>query len=127
MIGCVLRGTRGTSVATYPTLNYYINRDDGQPEKFSYEQRSDYYFRFGGHTHHAGEFQNYLEYFARCLDNNMDPRPNLADGIHVLAVLTAMERALASHKPVTVASVLRDFGLEREEDPALPAQSGLTA
>ena len=88
-----------------------FNEDGKPPAKHNYDDRVDYYFRFGGYSHHAGEFQNYLEYFGRCLDENTDPRPNLGDGIQVMAVLMAIERALQSGQPVAVRTILGEFGL----------------
>jgi len=58
-----------------------------------------HYFRFEGKSHHAGEYQNYLEYFARCLDTGETAYPDLKEGIGTVAVLQAMEQSLQSGKP----------------------------
>ena len=54
----------------------------------------DYYFRFEGWTHHAGEYQNYMEEFALCLDQGITPKPDLKEGIHTLAIMEAMEKSI---------------------------------
>ena len=71
--------------------------------------KEPYYFRFTGRSHHAGEYQNYIEYFARCLAGGETPKPDLAEGIGTVALMTAMERSLTTRRPVNVQSVLEEF------------------
>jgi hypothetical protein len=40
----------------------------------------NYFFHFGSHSHHAGEYQGYIEYFAGCMAG-ATPRPYAAEGI----------------------------------------------
>jgi predicted dehydrogenase len=76
------------------------------------EHRAPYYFRFGGRAHHAGEYQNYIEYFARCLERGESPRPDLNEGIVSVAVMTAMERSLERRSPVKVEEILKEYNLQ---------------
>ena len=64
---CILRCDDGASQADYHELRYAWKIGD-QAAIESFESKRDYYFRFGGVSHHAGEYQNYIEYFARCLE-----------------------------------------------------------
>jgi hypothetical protein len=75
------------------------------------EHQAPYYFRFGGRGHHAGEYQNYIEYFARCVEKGETPKPDIAEGIVTVALMTAMERSLETKRPVTVRDVLDEYGL----------------
>lgn len=104
-MSCVLRCTEGASQADYYDLRYaWKIGSASQLETF--EDQDDHYFRFGGHSHHAGEYQNYLEYFARCLSSGEAPQPGPEEGIVTVAVLQAMEEASLHGSPVRVADVL---------------------
>ena len=112
-ISCTLRGTKGISQAGYPKLKYYTNFEPLQKtaELQNFDDLHDYYFRFEQENHHAGEYQNYIEYFAECLQNGEKPLPDLREGIHTLAVMEAMERSLQTQNVVRVSDVLRDYKL----------------
>lgn len=109
---CVLRGENGASQADYYDLRYSTHFKGEGCIQYDMEHQAPYYFRFGGRAHHAGEYQNYIEYFARCLHAGQTPKPDLAEGIVTVAVMTAMERSLQTGKPVAVADVLKEHGLE---------------
>lgn len=111
MIACTLRGESGYTQADYPRFDYYTQLDGENPQNFDYSHKHAYYFRWGGSIHHAGEFQNYLEYFVTCLRSGENPRPDLADGIRVVATLEAMQQAVDSGAPVRVASILEQYHL----------------
>ncbi|HEX6428865.1 MAG TPA: Gfo/Idh/MocA family oxidoreductase, partial [Niastella sp.] len=70
-----------------------------------------YYFRFEGQSHHAGEYQNYLEYFADSITNNTTAYPDLKEGIGTIALLQAMEKSLETEMPVKVSEILKMHGL----------------
>ena len=70
-----------------------------------------YYFRFEGQSHHAGEYQNYLEYFADSIENNFTAYPDMKEGIETIALLQAMDRSLKTGKPVNVKNILNEYGL----------------
>lgn len=114
-ISCTLRGTMGASKADCPF--HYVHHFS-EPGLYhttvleNFEERAPYYYRFEGESHHAGEYQNYLEAFARCLDAGTTPLPDLREGIHTLAVMEAMKRSLASGQVESVTRVLRDWHLE---------------
>ena len=74
---CILRCDDGASQADYHELRYAWKIGD-QAAIESFESKRDYYFRFGGVSHHAGEYQNYIEYFARCLEAAKRPSPTSA-------------------------------------------------
>jgi predicted dehydrogenase len=109
---CVLRGENGTSQADYYDLRYSTHFKGEGCIQYDMEHRAPHYFRFGGRGHHAGEYQNYIEYFARCLHTGQAPKPDLREGIVTVALMTAMERSLATRAAVAVESVLRQHGLE---------------
>jgi predicted dehydrogenase len=112
---CVLRGTLGTSQADYYDLRYSTHFKGEGCVQYDLEHEAPYYFRFGGRGHHAGEYQNYIEYFARCVAGGKTPRPDLAEGIVTVAVMTAMERSLETKQPVKVQSILQEHDLESLE------------
>jgi predicted dehydrogenase len=109
---CVLRGENGASQADYYDLRYSTHFKGEGCVQYDMEHRAPYYFRFGGRGHHAGEYQNYIEHFARCVADQKAPKPDLNEGIVTVAIMTAMEQSLESRQPVSVKSVLREHGLE---------------
>lgn len=110
-IACTLRGESGASRAAYPTLKYYSHFAGSPVETSDFEDRTEYYFRFERDNHHAGEYQNYIEYFADCLDRGVVPKPDLAEALGTLVVMEALERSLKSGKPCATADVALEFGL----------------
>ena len=77
----------------------------------TFEDKDDYYFRFGGHSHHAGEYQNYIEYFARCIAAGETPRPETREGLVTVAVMQAMEQSCTAGRPVKIKDVLAQHDL----------------
>ena len=112
-ISCTLRGTKGISRAGYPKLQYYTNFQPLQKtaQLHEYNELHDYFFRFEAETHHAGEYQNYIEQFARDMNEGITPKPDLKEGIRTLAVMEAMEQSLRLGIPVKVSQVLADRNL----------------
>lgn len=110
-MSCVLRGALGAGQADYYELRYAW-KTDTQSVVETFEDRDDHYFRFGGHSHHAGEYQNYIEYFARCLADGRKPTPDVDEGIVTVALMQAMEESCASGRPVKLRDVLARHGLE---------------
>ncbi len=109
-VTCILRGTEGASQADAYELRY-ATTFAGEGERIAhYNDRAAYYFRFGGTMHHAGEFQNYLDYFARCLDAGVRAEPDLDEGIETVALMHAMELSLQRGTPVRVSEVLSLHG-----------------
>jgi predicted dehydrogenase len=110
-MSCILRGTAGASESNYSSLKYYTSFSGEPPAELSFPDKVDHYFRFEGHTHHAGEYQNYLDYFAACLEEGAVPHPDAAEGVGTVAVMAAMERSLETGAPVRVSAVLEESGL----------------
>ncbi len=113
----MLRAANGASQADYHDLRYaWSLAPSGSKEERSsvetFEDQSGNYFRFGGHSHHAGECQNYIEYFARCLASGETPKPDVEEGIVTVALMQAMEEAANSGMAVKVREVLARAGLE---------------
>jgi predicted dehydrogenase len=108
---CVLRGEKGSSQADYYDLRYSTHFPGEGSVQYDMANREPYYFRFGGRSHHAGEYQNYIEYFAKCIESGISPKPDIAEGIRTVALMMAMERSLQTRAPVTVQSVLTEYGL----------------
>lgn len=112
----ILRCTEGASQADYHELRYAVTDKTGE-ERIVYwgDKTLKYYFRFEGQSHHAGEYQNYLEYFADCLENGKTAYPDIKEGIGTVALLQAMDRSLKTGKPVKVAEILAEFNLTPEQ------------
>jgi predicted dehydrogenase len=108
---CILRGESGASQADYYDLRYSTHFKGEGCVQYDMETKAPYYFRFGGRGHHAGEYQNYIEYFARCIESNETPKPDIREGIVTVAVMTAMDRSMQRRQPVTIKSVLDEFAL----------------
>ena len=112
----VLRGTEGASQADYHELRYALTDKTGE-EKIVYwgDKTMKHYFRFEGQSHHAGEYQNYLEYFADCLESGETAHPDLKEGIGTIALLQAMDRSLQTGMPVKLDDILAEFNLTRNQ------------
>ncbi len=107
-ISCTIRGTKGISRAGYPKLKYYTNFEPIQKtaQLHDYNDKHEYYFRFEAENHHAGEYQNYIDDFALCLNKGEIPKPDLKEGIRTLAVMEAMNESVNSGKVIKVSDVL---------------------
>ena len=71
-----------------------------------------YYFRFEGQSHHAGEYQNYLEYFVDSIEQNFTAYPDMREGIGTIALLQAMDKSLQTRKPIKVKDILNEHGMD---------------
>jgi predicted dehydrogenase len=111
-MSCILRGTEGCSQADYMDLRYAITTNTGEEKVITWEHKLKHYFRFEGKSHHAGEYQNYLEYFADSIENNTSAYPDLLEGIGTVALLQAMDRSLSSGKPMKVQELLDEYHLK---------------
>lgn len=104
-IEIALYGDQGTFVAKYPQLESVV-KYAGEPERVEhYFEDSYHYFQFEGVNHHAGEFVNYTEYFARCLVEGAIPQPDARDGFKTIATLEAIRASVSSGLPVKVADL----------------------
>ncbi len=111
-MSCILRGTEGASQADYHELRYSVTTRDGEEKIITWgDDKLKYYFRFEGQSHHAGEYQNYLEYFVDSIEQNFTAYPDLKEGIGTIALLQAMDKSLQTGKPVKVKDVLKEFDL----------------
>ncbi len=108
---CILRGTQGCSQGDYMDLRYAITTKSGEEKLLTFDHKLKHYFRFEGKSHHAGEYQNYLDYYADCLENGRTAYPDLREGIGTVAVMKAMEQSLKTGAPVRVKSLLEDIPL----------------
>jgi predicted dehydrogenase len=111
-MSCVLRGTLGASQADYHELRYAVTTKEGEEKIIHWgDSTLKYYFRFEGQSHHAGEYQNYLEYFADSIEQNFTAYPDLKEGIGTVALLQAMDKSLQTGMPVKVKDILKEYGL----------------
>jgi len=110
-MSCILRGEKGSTQADYHELRY-SEQIEGSDPVITRFNRDDYYFRFGGHHHHAGEYQNYIEYFARCLDEGKTPYPDVREGLVTVACMMAVDRSLEQGRPVKTGEILKENQLE---------------
>lgn len=106
-ISCTLRGDKGASRAGYPKLKYEHHFDGNGHHTETFEDRHGYYFRFEGETHHAGEYQNYIEQMARDMLAGRPPKPDLKEAVHTLAIMEAMDISMKTGKPVRIDDVLK--------------------
>jgi predicted dehydrogenase len=101
-IEVALYGDKGTFVAKYPQLESLVKLA-GQAERVEHYFEDIYhYFQFEGVNHHAGEFVNYTEYFARCLVEGKVPQPDAIDGFKTIATLEAVRESIQTGAPVRV-------------------------
>ncbi|XEC97494.1 Gfo/Idh/MocA family protein [Paenibacillus tarimensis] len=110
-ISCTLRGTLGTTRSVYSHLKYYTKFSGEKMATHSYEEKEPYYFRFEGKSHHAGEYQNYIEYFADCLYKGETPKPDLHEGLHTIAIMDAIEKSIDTGQLVQVNDILKEHSL----------------
>lgn len=111
-MSCILRGTEGASQADYHELRYSITDKAGEEKIICWgDAELKHYFRFEGQSHHAGEYQNYLEYFADSIAQGFTAYPDIKEGIGTVALLQAMDISLQTGKPVKVGDILKDYGL----------------
>ncbi len=112
-MSCVLRGTEGASQADYHELRYAITDKTGEERIITWgDSTLKYYFRFEGQSHHAGEYQNYLEYFVDSIEQNFTAYPDMKEGIGTVALLQAMDKSLQTGQPVKISSILSEYGLK---------------
>jgi len=101
-IEVALYGTTGTFIAKYPQLESLV-KYEGEDERIeSYFEDIYHYFQFEGVNHHAGEFVNYTEYFARCLVRGEKPMPDAEDGFKTMATLEAVRESIKKSSPIKV-------------------------
>ena len=110
-IACTLRGDRGASSAGYQNYRYALRVDGEADVVRDLSDQHEYYFRFGGFHHHAGEFQNYLDHFWACLEEDREPAPGLQEGVRIVAAVAAVELSIATNATVRVPDLLADHGL----------------
>lgn len=111
-MSCILRGTEGASQADYHELRYSVTDKTGEEKIIHWGDATlKYYFRFEGQSHHAGEYQNYLEYFAHSIENNTTAYPDMKEAIGTIALLQSMDRSLQTGMPVKIKDVLNEYGL----------------
>jgi predicted dehydrogenase len=101
-IEVALYGTEGTFIAKYPQLESIVKIREEDERKESYFEDTYHYFQFEGVNHHAGEFVNYTEYFARCLVKGERAMPDALDGFKTIATLEAIRESARSGTGIQV-------------------------
>lgn len=114
-MSCILRGTEGCSQADYMDLRYAVTTNTGEEQMITWEHKLKHYFRFEGKSHHAGEYQNYLEYFADSINEGTVAYPDLKEGIGTIALLQAMDRSLSTGLPVRIDAILEEYQISKED------------
>lgn len=111
-MSCVLRGTLGASQADYHELRYAVTTKEGEEKIITWGDAAlKHYFRFEGQSHHAGEYQNYLEYFVDSIEQDFTAYPDMKEGIGTVVLLQAMDKSLQTGMPVKVKDILNEYGL----------------
>lgn len=95
-------GTGGTFIARYPQLESLIKYKDEHEKLETYFEDIYHYFQFEGINHHAGEFVNYMEYFARCILKGQKAFPDAVDGFKTIATLEAIRESIKAGLPTKV-------------------------
>ncbi|WP_409965832.1 Inositol 2-dehydrogenase/D-chiro-inositol 3-dehydrogenase [Mycovorax composti] len=109
----VLRGTEGASQADYHELRYAITDRSGEEKIITWGDNAlKYYYRFEGQSHHAGEYQNYLEYFVDSIEQEFTAYPDISEGIGTVALLQAMDESLKQGTPIKIKAILERYGLD---------------
>lgn len=101
-MSCILRGTEGCSQGDYMDLRYAITTRTGEEKLITFDHKLKHFFRFEGKSHHAGEYQNYYDYFADCLDSGETAYPDLREGLGTVAIMQAMDESLKTGMPVKI-------------------------
>lgn len=115
-MSCILRCTEGASQADYHELRYSVTDKSGEEKIVRWgDDVMKHYFRFEGQSHHAGEYQNYLEYFADSINENFTAYPDLKEGIGTIALLQAMDKSLETGMPVKVDDILTSFNIANKD------------
>ncbi len=111
-ISCTLRGTTGVCMGG-SNLSYVYKFDESGSEahELDFSSRWSYYYRFEGATHHAGEYQNYIEYFAAEMDAGRAPKPDLYEGIRTIAVMEAIKESMSAGGVIEVQDVLDKYNI----------------
>lgn len=110
-MSCVLRGTLEQPGRLHE-LRYAVTTKEGEEKIITWEMlRWKHYFRFEGQSHHAGEYQNYLEYFVDSIEQDFTAYPDMKEGIGTVALLQAMDKSLQTGMPVKVKDILNEYGL----------------
>jgi len=111
-MSCIVRGTEGASQADYHELRYAVTTKEGEEKIITWgDKYLKHYFRFEGQSHHAGEYQNYIDYFADSITEGFTAYPDMQEGIGTVALLQAMDKSLKQGVPVKVSDVLKDYEL----------------
>lgn len=111
-MSCVLRGALGASQADYHELRYAVTTKEGEEKIIIWGDAAlKHYFRFEGQSHHAGEYQNYLEYFVDSIEQDFTAYPDMKEGIGTVVLLQAMDKSLQTGMPVKVKDILNEYGL----------------
>lgn len=100
-----LYGSRGSMIASYPQLQATIKLLDEPERQEHYFEDTYHYFQFEGVNHHAGEFVNYVEHFARSLVGGEVAQPDAVDGYKTIATLEAIRASVRSGRPEAVESL----------------------
>lgn len=113
-ISCSLRGTKGISRGGYPKLKYYTNFEplEKTASLQTFDDRHSYYFRFEQENHHAGEYQNYIEYFAKSMNAGKVPTPDIKEGIRTIAIMEAMQKSMDTGAVVKVSDILKENNIQ---------------
>ncbi len=105
-VQCTLYGEKGTYQGMYPQLKS-ISKFEGEEEKIEgYFEDVYHYFQYEGINHHAGEFINYTEYFAKSLVKGVCAEPNIEDGYKTIATLEAIRLSIQQGRAIKVSEVL---------------------
>lgn len=109
----ILRCTEGASQADYHELRYAVTDKTGEDKIITWgDSTLKYYYRFEGQSHHAGEYQNYIEYFADSIEQGFTAYPDMKEGIGTFALLQAMDKSLKTGTPVKVKSLLEEHQIK---------------
>jgi predicted dehydrogenase len=112
VIECFLMGDAGTSLASYPDLEYvHLAADASEVHEDYHHALTGYYFRHELKGMHYGEFANYADYFARAILENTPNSPDLREGLETVCLMEAVRQSAQAGRPVELAPLLQSAGL----------------
>ena len=98
VIRCTLRGTAGSSTATYPVMTYTRHSDGEDTFTQNYSEAMQTFYPFGNFSHHVGENRLMLTEFAQCIENKTQPSVGLQAGSNTVTVLNQLQQLSRTYK-----------------------------
>eukprot|EP01125_Pyxidicula_operculata_P019261 TRINITY_DN6970_c0_g1_i1.p1 TRINITY_DN6970_c0_g1~~TRINITY_DN6970_c0_g1_i1.p1 ORF type:complete len:1033 (-),score=263.11 TRINITY_DN6970_c0_g1_i1:220-3318(-) len=113
---CILYGSKGVSVATYPDMVYtYQTGDQVDRNDLNTADNSEFYFnKEKNQKIPYGCYANYISHFNKTISTNTNSyEVNVQQGIQTYAIVEAILRSASQRKPIKVKDVKSELSLEK--------------